>query len=186
MTVQFLRFALVGVGVFLAPLGFVDANEPQAPPAENQAKEADDPLPPGAKQRFGVSRPILRTNPAVGLVPPRYTTLLAPTMTGGVRRYDVQTGRPLDKEGVVGPGLVVVSADGKRAAVSRPGAVTVVDVANGKLIMAVEPPEDIFLVGTSGVALSADGKVLAFGARGMDSKSTAVVLDVDNNEVLAK
>src|SRR5712691_11150780 len=185
MTVQFLRSALVGIGVFLAPLGFVDANEPEAPPGENQAKAADDPLPPGAKLRFGVSRPILRTNPAVGLVPPGYTTLLAPTVTGGIRPYDVATGRPLDKQGIVGPGRVVVSDDGKRAAVARPGGLTVVDAANGKLILAVEPPEGILLVGTPGVALTADGKILAFGARARDNKAAAVVVDVDNQEVLA-
>jgi len=53
---------------------------------------------------------------------------------------------------------VVVSADGKRAAVARPGALTVVDAANGKLLLAVEPPEGILLVGTPGVALSADAR----------------------------
>jgi len=58
-------------------------------------------------------------------------------MTGGIRPYAVKTGLPLDKQGIVGPGQVVVSADGKRAAVARPGAVTVVDAANGKQILAV-------------------------------------------------
>jgi WD40 repeat protein len=185
MTVRLLRFALVGVGVIFAPLVFADPSEPEAPQGEREAKQTDDPLPPGAKLRIGVSRPILRTNPAVGLVPPGYTTMLAPTVTGGIRPYDVKTGRPLDKQGIVGPGQVVVSADGKRAAVARPGALTVVDAANGKLLLAVEPPDGILLVGTPGVALSADGKVLAFGARGKDNKAAAVVLDVDNNEVLA-
>ncbi len=185
MTVRSLRFALVGVVLILTPLAFADPREPDAPKVERDAKQTDDPLPPGAKKRFGVSRPILRTNPAVGLVPPGYTTMLAPTMTGGIRAYDVKTGRPLDKLGVVGPGQVVVSADGKRAAVARPGALTVVDAANGKLILAVDPPEGILLVGTPGVALSADGKILAFGARGKDNKGAAVVLDVDTSEVLA-
>ena len=164
MTVRFLRFALVGVGVFLTPLVFAEPNERDGPKGEREAKQADDPLPPGATQRFGTTRYILRTNPAVGLVPPNYTTMLAPTVTGGIRPYDVKTGRPLDKQGIVGPGQVVVSADGKRAAVARPGALTVVEVANGKLILAVEPPEGILLIGTPGVALSADGNVLAFGA----------------------
>ena len=61
--------------------GFVRADEP-----------ADDPLPPGAKARFGVMRPILHTNPAIGLVPPNLTTFLAPTVNGGVRPYDLGTG----------------------------------------------------------------------------------------------
>lgn len=185
MIARFLQFALVGAGLIFATLVFADPREPDAPKGEPEAKKADDPLPPGAKLRFGVSRPILRTNPGVGLVPPGYTTMLAPTMTGGIRAYDVKTGRPLNKQGIVGPGQVIVSADGKRAAVARPGALTVVDVANGKLILAVEPPDGILLVGTPGVAFSADGKVLAYGARGQDNKAAAVVMDVDNNDVLA-
>jgi WD40 repeat protein len=171
--------------LILCQLAFAAPGEPETPKREREAKQADDPLPPGAKMRFGVSRPILRTSPAVGLVAPGYTTMLAPTVTGGIRPYDVKTGRPLTKQGIVGPGQVVVSADGKRAAVARPGALTVVDATNGKQILAVVPPEGILLVGTPGVALSADGKVLAFGARGKDNKGAAVVLDVDNNEALA-
>ena len=81
--------------------------------AVQQPDPADDPLPVGAKVRFGVTRPILRTNPGVALIPPGYTNFLAPTMTGGIRRHDLGTGRPLDKKGIVGPGQVVVSADGK-------------------------------------------------------------------------
>src|SRR6478752_4020669 len=102
---------------------------------------ADDPLPKGAKVRFCVTRPILRLNPQVALLPPRYTDFLAPTMTGGIRRYDLATGRPLDKKGVVGPGTVVVSADGARAAVALAGALTIVDVASSKQIPAVQPPD---------------------------------------------
>ena len=121
---------------------------------------AEEPLPRGALARFGVPCPILRGSPAVALVPPGYTTFLAPTTTGGVRRYDLASGRPLDSDGVVGPGLVVVSADGKRAAVALPGSLTVVETATGKRLPAVEPPGGVLLVGTPGVALSADGKVL--------------------------
>lgn len=185
MTVRVVPFALLGVCVLLTPAVFADPSKPETPKEDREPRNAGDPLPPGAKMRFGVSRPILRTNPAVGLVAPGYTTLLAPTVTGGVRPYDIKTGRPLEKEAIVGPGQVVVSADGKRAAVARPGVLTVVDAANSNQILAVEPPEGILLVGTPGVALSADGKVLAYGARGKENKGAAVVLDVDNNEVLA-
>jgi WD40 repeat protein len=153
--------------------------------ADEPAKEANDPLPNGAVVRFGVTRPILRTGPAVGLIAPKYTNFLAPTMTGGVRRYDLATGRPLDKKGIVGPGLVVVSADGKRAAVARSGAINVVEVATGKQLRAVAPPEGVLIVGTPGVGLSADGRILAYGGRGQDNRGAAVVLDVDQNEVLA-
>lgn len=176
MTVRLLRLPLVGTALLFAVSVLAD------PPPD----PADDPLPKGAKVRFGVSRPILRTGPAVGLVPPGYTNFLAPTMTGGVRRYDLGTGRPLDKAGVVGPGQVVVSADGKRAAVARPGTLAVVDVATGKKILAVRPPVGVIIAGTPGVSLSADGKVLAYGARGKDNKGEVVVWDVDSNEALAQ
>src|SRR4051812_1030996 len=113
MTTRWPRFALVGVGVFLVSWALAAPPRPEAPQAERDAKLADDPLPPGAEGRLGVSHFILRTTPMVGLVPPGYTTMLAPTMTGGIRPYDVKTGRPLQNQGIVGPGQVVVSADGK-------------------------------------------------------------------------
>jgi hypothetical protein len=87
------------------------------------APAADDPLPPGAKTRFSVTRYILCTNPTVDLVPPSYTTFLAPTVAGGIRPYDLGAHRPLIKGGaIVGPGRVVASADGTSAIVVRPGA----------------------------------------------------------------
>ena len=178
---------LVGAALLLALSAWAERASPvpkagPAPPAD----PADDPLPRGAKVRFGVTRPIVRKSPAVALLPPAYTTFLAPTMTGGVRRYHLGTGRPLDKAGVVGPGCVVVSADGKRAAVARAGAVTVVDVAAGTEVLAVEPPEGFVLVGTPGVALSADGKVLAYGGQDAKRKGEVVVVDVEKKEVLAQ
>jgi len=154
--------------------------------AAEQPDPADDPLPKGAKVRFGITRPILRTGPAVALIPPDYTNFLAPTMTGTIRRYDLGTGRPLDKRGIVGPGQVVVSANGKRAAVARPGALKVVEVASGKELLEVVAPEGVILAGTPGVALSADGKVLAYGGRGQDARGTVVVWDMDRNELLAQ
>jgi hypothetical protein len=53
------RFALV-----IAFLLAVPCLQAQAP------ERADDPLPDGAKVRFGVSRFVLRGNPGVALVPP--------------------------------------------------------------------------------------------------------------------
>jgi hypothetical protein len=67
--------------LLLAPL--LNAAEPES---------ANDSLPKGAKIRLGVSRPILRSNPGVALVPPKFTDFLAPTITGGARRYDLATG----------------------------------------------------------------------------------------------
>ena len=174
MFVRNLPLALVGAALWC--IGPVHAQK---------AEPADDPLPAGAVVRYGISRPILLWNPAVGLIAPKYTNFLAPTMTGGIRRYDLATGRPLDKKGIVSPGTVIVSADGKRAAVARVGTIHVVEVATGNEIRAVNPPDGVVLFGTPGVALSADGKILAFGGRGRDNRGQAVVLDVDQNEVLA-
>ncbi len=153
--------------------------------ADEPPREANDPLPKGAIVRFGVTRPILRKNPAVGLIAPQYTNFLAPTMTGGIRRYDLATGRPLDNRGIVGPGTVVVSADGKRAAVARLGTINVVEVATGQKLLGVVPPEGVVVFGTPAISLSPDGKILAYGGKGQDNRGAAVVLDVDKNEVLA-
>jgi WD40 repeat protein len=177
MRVGLLSFPSVVTALLLA--GLSPGDDPPAPPGE-------DPLPKGSKGRFGFTRPILRKNPSVALLPPAYTNFLAPTVTGGARRYDLGTGRPLDKRGVVGPGRVVVSADGKRAAVARAGALAVLDVATGKELLAVEPPDRVVLSGIPGASLSANGKVLAYGARGLDARGVVVVCDVDKNEVLLK
>jgi WD40 repeat protein len=170
---------------FAAAALFLVASFGAAQP-EKDKDPADDPLPKGAPVRYGISRPILRLNPSVGLIPPKYTNFLAPTMTGGIRRYDLSTGRPLDKRGIVTPGQVTVSADGKRAVCALPGAITVLDVATGKLILGVRPPDGVVISGIPGVALSADGKILAYGGKGQDLRGEAVVMDVDKNEVLAQ
>ena len=184
MPTRFPKSSLAGVALLLAWAAAVARPDP--PPAD----PANDPLPDGAKVRYGVTRPILRTNPAVGLVPPGYTNFLAPTMAGGVRRYDLGTGKPLEKAldagGLVGPGQVFVSADGKRAAVCRPGTVGVVDAATGRLLMTVQPPEGVVLAGTPAAALSADGSVLAYGGRAVNGKGEVVVWDVPRNELLAR
>src|SRR5262245_4130972 len=105
MTVRLLRLPLAAAALFLSLPIF--AAQPEPKPAD----PADDPLPDGAKVRFGVTRPILRTNPGVAILAPGYTNFLAPTMTGGVRRYDLGTGRPFTKVTkageLVGPGQVV-------------------------------------------------------------------------------
>jgi WD40 repeat protein len=168
------------LAVLLLPfptLGVPD--EPEGPPP------ADEPLPAEAVVRFGVAHPILRYNPAVGLVPPKFKNFLAPTTTGRARRYDLETGRPLEK-GFVGPGRVVVSADGKRAAVARPGALNVVEVSTGKLLLAVRPPEGVVVAGTPLASLSSDGERLAYGGRGQEGKGEAVVWDVDRNKLVSR
>jgi WD40 repeat protein len=176
MLVRFLTLPLVGVALLVAVANL--GAQPAAP--------ADDPLPKGAKVRYGITRPILRTSPHVALLPGAYTNFLAPTMTGGIRRYDLSTGRPLQKDGIVGAGQVVVSADGKRAAVARPGALNVVEVATGKELLAVIPPDGVIIVGVPGVSLSGDGKTMAYAARGQENRGEVVVCDVDRNEVIAQ
>src|SRR5271166_3447640 len=106
------RLLIIACGIATLLLGsyapFVGAEEPKAP------EKADDPLPPGAIVRFGTTRPILADSPGVALLAPKYVNFLAPTVSGGARRYDVGTGRPVDKRGLVGAGQVVASADGKQ------------------------------------------------------------------------
>src|SRR5207249_4973005 len=76
--------------------------------------------------------------------------------------------------------------DPERLAVARPGALTVVDVAGGKQLLAVKAPEGVIISGTPGVALSADGAVLAYGGRGQEGSGHVVVWHVDKNELLAQ
>ncbi len=154
--------------------------------AQPPADVVNDPLPKGAVVRYGITRPILRQSPGVGLIPPKYTNFVAPTMDGGIRRYDLGTGRPLDNKGIVTAGQAIVSADGKRAAVALPGSIHILEVATGNEILAVKPPVGVLIVGAAGVSLSADGKILAFGGKGLDNRGAVVVLDVDQNEVLAE
>ena len=91
---------------------------------DDDPKSPKEPLPEGAVQRFGLTRPILRNNPVIALVAPAYSDFVAPTMTGSVRRYSLETGKPLQKDGIVESGQVAISADGKRAAVGASAAST--------------------------------------------------------------
>src|SRR5690348_10964469 len=84
MSMRALTMPILAAGLLYGALVFAQ------PPAE---PVVDDPLPKGAVTRFGVTRPILRQSPQVGLIPPKYTNFVAPTMTNGLRRYDLGTGR---------------------------------------------------------------------------------------------
>ena len=87
---------------------------------------------------------------------------------------------------MVGPGLVVLSENGKRAAVARPGFLTVVDVTTNKQLLAIKPPDNVFLAGTPATSLSADGTVLTYAARGANRKNTVVVWSLEKDELLAQ
>jgi WD40 repeat protein len=182
MTVRLLRFPLLAAAMALFLPTF--AAQPPKPP-----DPADDPLPEGAKTRYGVTRPILRTGPAVAMLP-GHLNFVAPTMGSGIRRYDLSTGRPLKKATeesmLISPGQVFVSTDGKRAAVARPGTLTVVEVETNKQLLAVKPPEGVIIIGVPGASLSKDGKRLAYGGRGKEGKGEVVVCEVDSGEILAR
>ena len=79
-----------------------------------------------------------------------------------------------------------MSADGRRRRRRPAGALTVVDAATGKGLLAVQPPEGVVIAGTPSAALSADGSVLAYGGRGKNGKGEVVVWSVDKNELLAR
>jgi hypothetical protein len=143
------------------------------------AEPKKDPLPDGALVRFGDSRPILRAGPAVGLITSDLQSILAPTITTGLRAFEMKSGRPLEKVGIVGPGQVVVSGNGQRAVVARPGAIEVIDVANPKHTRPIQAPDGVAFVGLPSVALSHDGKRLAFGGRGRAETGVIVVLDLE-------
>src|SRR4051812_10877558 len=100
MPARFIR-TLLAVFALLAVALTVEAQP--LPKPKDAADPADDPLPEGAKVRFGISRPILRGSPHVGLIGPKFNDFLAPTFEGGVRRYNLGTGRPLN-DGPVCPG----------------------------------------------------------------------------------
>ena len=80
MHIRLLKLLFISVVLFPILPAFAD---PRVDPA-------DDPLPEGAKVRFGITRPILRNSPGVGLVPPLCKTFLVPTVAGGVRPYDLE------------------------------------------------------------------------------------------------
>ena len=162
------------------------------PPADDPA----DPLPNGAKVLFGPAR--LAARAWAVPVPPDYARLLAPDGAGGVRAFDLATGRPVgaaakpaaepggDLPAPTG-GVLAVSADGKRAVVPHPEGLAVRDVATGEVVAtlrptgAVSPP-----AGGPAVSLSADGAVLAWGGSGARGRAAVQVWDVAKAEVVAR
>jgi len=151
----------------------------------------DDPLPKGAKLRLGSDRLTYRYPPVGTLVPPDYKTFLISDVPLSFHRYDAATGKPLDggKAGSSAGGLVVVSADGKRAVVLHTGILTVRDVATGRAIRELKPPAGFGTFASSGVAhvsLTADGKRAAQGVTGPKNTGTVLIWDVDAGTVLAQ
>src|SRR5438132_1344966 len=121
-------FAFALIAVLLAR-----GDEPK--PAE-KAKAAEEPLPKGAKVRFGSGRLMFRAG--YTLLPPDYKTILTADTTGGYRRFDVATGLTVGAtRGGVSPGGGVIGlGDGKRAVATR--AIRVWDVAADKELFAIK------------------------------------------------
>lgn len=136
---------LVGAGIGLASL----ATRPEPPSADDKppapkAKLDDDPLSRGAVARLGSSR--LRIGNGAFALTPDERTIVTVTPQGVVRRFDVKTGRLLERRQITdrgdanprGQSYSYLSNDGKVVAINEPyrgGArVTVWDVATGKRI----------------------------------------------------
>src|SRR5437016_2611885 len=88
------------LGFAILSITCVGADDPK--PAE-KGKGADEPLPKGAKVRFGTARMYFRHTTAVAFVPPDYKTFLAHDLSGGLRRYETSTGRQIDAGGAETP-----------------------------------------------------------------------------------
>ena len=187
MTSPIVRFNLI---LFLATLSFFYLPADDSKPADKGKDVAVEPLPKGAKVRFGSSRMVFRYTPAVAFVPPDFKTFLVPDTSSGLRRFEASTGLPLDAGGVESTqgGQVVVSADGKRAAVGI-RSLSVREVGTGAEIIKLTPPAEFspsFTYGNPSVSISSDGKRLAQGGEGKDRKGEVIVWDVDKNQVLAR
>lgn len=182
MSTKPLSFMLVAAALFSCyPLQGTE------PVADNK----DEPLPKGAKLRLGNDRLSFRFAPGFTLVPPSYTELLIPEVSGGVRHFDVSTGRQMDKLGVgsVVGGQVMVSGDGKRVVVNRTGTAIVKDVASGDTIREIRPANGFkttFTATAPPAVLSFDGKILAQGGFRNPADGMVVIWDVDNGTELAR
>jgi WD40 repeat protein len=167
-------------------------------PAADNPKDApkETPLPKGAKTQLGNSQMVFRFAPSATLLPPDYKTLLIPDR-GGVRRYELATGRALDKEKgdeVPTDALVAVSGDGKRFVVAGKqfggdwtSILSVRNTTTGEVIQKftrADVHSHATALGLSNVCLSADGKVLAQGSQDKDFNGFVTVWGVDKNEKL--
>lgn len=176
-----------------ALIGLTPPVHPEPAPAPDA-----DPLPKGAKVRYGLARHATR---AWALpVPPGYATVLVADPDGGVGEYDLVTGRragrakqdapPAEPQPpAAGGNVVAVSADGQRAVVSRPTGLTVRDVATGEEVAELPTPGQALpgpTAGASGASLSADGAVLAAAGRGQNGRAEVVVWDVAKREVVGR
>lgn len=183
------------VAALLTSAGLTAAGSPAADDPRDSPKET--PLPKGAKARLGNSQLVFRFATAATLLPPDYKTVLIPDDRGAVLRYELATGRALDNErgdAVPADALVVLSADGKRFALSGhrltgadAGTLSVRDTATGKVIQKMARAAEqsgATALGLSTVCMSADGRMLAQGGQDKDFNGFVTVWDVDKGEMI--
>jgi WD40 repeat protein len=168
--------------LLLSAVAFTRADDPKA-------ASTDEPLPKGAKVRLGNPRLIFRYTPTVAPIPPDYKAFAVAEGFEGVRRYDLTTGQPLDKErakaGNLAGGQILMSGDGKRYVTLHTGILTVRDATNGKEIKQLKPPGGFttaMVFNAPTASLSTDGKMMAQGGSGTGNKAGIVVWDVEKGE----
>lgn len=158
-----------------------------APALAGLAAEKDrhgDPLPDGATGRLGTTR-LRNTSYGNAILSPDAKTLYV-SGPGGIRLLDPLTGTPSGKLETQPPGnLAGFSADGTRGVQNNYDSVVVWETASGKTLTKFTGRA---YGGVSGVALSADGKVLAVGGSADATKkqpATVTVWDVDASKEIA-
>jgi WD40 repeat protein len=168
-----------------------------APALPARAADRDatgEPLPRGAKVRLGTPGCVVGPRGGFGtyLLAPDFRTYLAAGWAFGRPHVrDVLTGKTTDVPGFDPPErgarergrtIVAVSADGKRAVTEKDhNTYLVFEIATGKEVGSVM--RDIF---PGGVALSADGKILALDVMGKDMVRDAIVYNVEKGAQLAR
>jgi WD40 repeat protein len=156
-------------------------------PKDNPAADA---LPKGAKLRLGEADLLFGVHPPLVLQPPEYKAFVVPNGIDSVRRYDIITRRPLDKQKdnrFNGMWSGVLSADGKRFLSTDKGLHTVRETATGAEVKQLNVPGRLnagVLVDGSIASFSADGKLLAQGGSGKGAKGRVVVWDLVKGEVI--
>ncbi len=188
------RIPAVGfvVALFLAvALAHADEPKKEAPP---KGEPKADALPKGAKRRLGDPRLAFRFAPAVHVLPPDYKAFVIADGINALRRFDIATAEPLDKEPPTqnfgGSWQIAISADGKRFLPSVTGMPTVREAATGKVVNTLKLPvgfQTSSVFNSLSVSLSADGKVAAQGgqsAGGGVSQGSVVVWNVETGDVI--
>jgi WD40 repeat protein len=177
------RFALA---VGLLPLLGGDARPAAGPAVARPRVDAlGDPLPDDVLARFGTSR--FRDPSAYGVALSPDGKLLVLPGHEGLRLLDTTTGKEVRRVGVRGAFFgrngAAFSPDGKFLALSDHKSVVVSDVARGVVVGRFAPGGRLHRSTTS---FSGDGKLLAVGGQGFNTKLAVTIWDVAANKELKK